>query len=131
MVESDINPFFTIKKLREGDELQMDQKYIKIRSNTDKVIAIHYKAPIERTIELEMFFENFNTIDRINYDIGGTGWVGANFRGLIDGKDSSLPVDYDYKILLLEEYKCLSKVELKHVKRSSKFRPRYTVADSN
>ena len=80
--------------------------------------------------QLEMFFEDFNPIDRINYDIGGTGWVGANFRGLIDGKDDSLPVDYDYKILMLEEYKCPTKVELKNIKRSSKFRPNFTLADS-
>ena len=78
MSESEISPFFTIKKVRAGDELKMDQKYIKIRSNSDKVIAIHYKAPMERTIELEMFFDSFNAIDRINYDIGGTGWIGAN-----------------------------------------------------
>lgn len=128
MEDNEISPFFTIKKIREGDSIQLDQKYIKVRSNTDKVIAIHYKAPIERTIELEMFFEDYNPIERLNYNIGDTGWVGANFRGLIDGKDKSLPVDYDYKILLLEEYKCLSKVELKHVKRSSKFRPNYTIA---
>ena len=69
MPENDINPFFTIKKVREGDELKMDQKFIKIRMNSNKVMAIHYKAPMERTIELEMFFENFNPIDRINYDI--------------------------------------------------------------
>ena len=94
MPESDINPFFIIKKVREGDELKMDQKF------------------------------------RINYDIGGTGWVGANFRGLIDGKDDSLQVDYDYKILMLEEYKCPTKVELKNLKRSSKFRPNFTLADS-
>ena len=130
MPGSDINPFFTIKKVREGDELKMDQKFIKIRMNSNKVMAIHFKAPMERTIELEMFFEDFNPIDRINYDIGGTGWIGANFRGLIDGKDDSLPVDYDYKILMLEEYKCPTKVELKNLKRSSKFRPNFTLADS-
>ena len=130
MPNSEINPFFTIKKVRGGEELKMDQKFIKIRMNSNKVMAIHYKAPMERTIELEMFFEEFNQIDRINYDIGGTGWVGANFRGLIDGKDDSLPVDYDYKILMLEEYKCPTKVELKSMKRSSKFRPNFTLADS-
>ena len=130
MPGSEINPFFTIKKVREGDKLKMDQKFIKIRMNSNKVMAIHFKAPMERTIELEMFFEDFNPIDRINYDIGGTGWVGANFRGLIDGKDDSLPVDYDYKILMLEEYKCPTKVELKNLKRSSKFRPNFTLADS-
>ena len=123
-MENDISPFFIIKKLREGEELRMDQKYIKIRMNSNKVMAIHYKAPMERTIELEMFF------DRVNYNIGGTGWVGANFRGLIDGKDDSLPLDYDYKILMLEEYKCPSRVELRSVKRSSKFRPKFTLADS-
>ena len=65
MEENDINPFFIIKKIREGDELKMDQKNIKIRMNSDKIMAIHYKAPMERTIELEMFFDKFNNIPRI------------------------------------------------------------------
>ena len=128
MENNEISPFFTIKKVRAGDSIKMDQKFIKVRSNTDKVIAVHYKAPIERTIELEMFFEDYDPIERLNYNIGDTGWVGANFRGLIDGKDKSLPIDYDYKILLLEEYKCPTKVELKNLKRSSKFRPNFTLA---
>lgn len=130
MSDNDIDPYFILQKLREGDELRMEQKYIKIRMNSDKVMAIHYKAPMERTIELEMFFDKFNPIDRVNYNIGGTGWAGSNFRGLIDGKDESLPIDYGYKILMLEEYKCPTKVELKHLKRSSKFRPNFTIADS-
>ena len=94
MVENDISPFFVLKKIRDGEELRMDQKHIKIRMNSDKVMAIHYKAPMERTIELEMFFDKFNPIDRINYNIGGTGWVGANFRGIIDGKDDSTLEQY-------------------------------------
>ena len=128
MENNEISPFFTLMKVRDGDSLKMEQKFIKVRSNTDKVIAVHYKAPIERTIELEMFFEDYNPIERLNYNIGDTCWVGANFRGLIDGKDKDLPVDYDYKILLLEEYKCPTKVELRNVKRSSKFRPNFTLA---
>ena len=44
-MENDISPFFIIKKLREGEELRMDQKYLKIRMNSNKVMAIHYKAP--------------------------------------------------------------------------------------
>ena len=63
MEGNEISPFFTIKKVRDGESIKMDQKFIKVRSNTDKVIAIHYKAPIERTIELEMFFEEYNPIE--------------------------------------------------------------------
>ena len=43
MVENDISPFFVLKKIRDGEELRMDQKHIKIRMNSDKVMAIHYK----------------------------------------------------------------------------------------
>ena len=31
---------------------------------------------------------------------------------------------------MLEEYKCPTRVELKNLKRSSKFRPNFTLADS-
>ncbi|WP_297983799.1 hypothetical protein [uncultured Methanobrevibacter sp.] len=128
MESNEISPFVTLKKVRDGETIEMEQKFIKVRTSSNKIMAVHYKAPMERTIELEMFFENFNSIERLNFDIGGTGDIGVSFRGLIDGKDSSLPEDYDYKILMLEEHKCPSKVEIKNIKRSSKFRPNFTLA---
>jgi len=126
MADTDISDYITLKKTKSGDTLSIEQKYVKVRSNTNKVLAIHYKAPMYLTAELEMYFDNFSTIDKLNLNIGDTGWIGVNYRGLIDGKANDLPEDYDYKILMLEEHKC-PKPEYRAVKRSSTFKPRFTV----
>ncbi len=85
-------------------------------------MAIHYRAPLYDTVEMERFFDNFSTIERLKMDIGDTGYIGVNYRGLIQGKSNVLPENYDYLVLLVEEFKCPKKEEYKNMKKSSKFR---------
>ena len=84
-------------------------------------MAFHYKAPLYLTIDLERYFEGMNSSTKLEYNIGDTGWASANFRGLIDGKDPDLNEDYDYKILVLEEFKCISREEIASYGKSSEF----------
>ena len=72
-------------------------------------------------IEFERFFENTATSERIYVDIGGTGDIGTQFRGIIEGKEKNYSQNIDHKILLLEENKCPSKEDLKKVKPTSRF----------
>ena len=71
--------------------------------------------------EFERFFEDTPTSERINVDIGGTGDIGAQFRGIIEGKEKNYSQNIDHKILLLEENKCPSKEDLKKIKPTSRF----------
>lgn len=121
MSDSNISQFIILKKIKSGETLKLDQKYVGIKSRQDKVMAIHYKAPMEKTIELERFFENFSPIEKIKLDIGETGGIGVNYRGMVKGKDNNLPEDYDYQILMLEEFKCPKKEEYLPPKKSSRF----------
>ena len=121
---SDINPYITMTKVRSGEQLKIEQKYVKIREGQNKVMAVSYQAPIYEIIEFERFFEDFAPSEKIKFNIGGTGSIGVNFRGIIEGNQKNFSKNIDHKIILLEEYKCPKKDEYKIPKRSSKFVPR-------
>ena len=128
MPNSEISEYITFKRTN-GEILKVNQKYVGIRARPDGTMAIHYKAPMEDTIEMEKFFDKFTNIEKLKMDIGDTGVFGVNYRGLIEGKDKNLPEDYEYKILMVQEFKCPKKEEYKNMKKSSEFRNR--LAKSN
>ena len=107
MVSSEIESYIKFTKINSGD--------------SNKIMTFSYKAPIFEMIEFERFFEDTPTSERINVDIGGTGDIGAQFRGIIEGKEKNYSQNIDHKILLLEEYKCPSKEDLKKIKPTSRF----------
>ena len=116
MDDNEISPYITMTKVRSGEKLQIEQKYVKIREGQNKVMAVSYQAPIYEIVELERFFEDFAPSEKIKFNIGGTGSVGVNFRGIIEGGQKNFSKNIDHKIILLEEYKC--------PKRSSRFVPK-------
>ena len=120
-MDSDISDYIILEKTKSKEQLKIKQEYVGIKSRQDRTMAIHYKAPMEDTIELERFFDSFNPIEKINLDIGGTGAIGTNYRGMLKGKDNNLPEDFDYQILMLEEFKCPKKDEFRQVTQSSRF----------
>ena len=109
MDDTDISPYITLTKVRSGERLQIEQKYVKIREGQNKVMAVSYQAPIS---------------EKIKFNIGGTGSVGVNFRGIIEGGQKNFSKNIDHKIILLEEYKCPKKDEYTIPKRSSRFVPK-------
>ena len=77
--------------------------------------------------DLERFFDDVIASEKLNVDIGGTGDFGVSFRGIIEGKEKNFSQNIDHKILLLEEFKCPSRDDLKHIKRTSRFVPRGSI----
>ena len=69
MDDTDISPYITLTKVRSGERLQIEQKYVKIREGQNKVMAVSYQAPIYEIIELERFFENFPPSEKIKFNI--------------------------------------------------------------
>lgn len=124
MDDNEISPYITMTKVRSGEKLQIEQKYVKIREGQNKLMAVSYQAPIYEMVELEMFFEDFAPSEKIKFNIGGTGSIGVNFRGIIEGGQKNFSKNIDHKIILLEEYKCPKKDEYAIPKRSSKFVPK-------
>lgn len=124
MDDNEISPYITMTKVRSGEKLQIEQKYVKIREGQNKLMAVSYQAPIYEMVELERFFEDFAPSEKIKFNIGGTGSIGVNFRGIIEGGQKNFSINIDHKIILLEEYKCPKKDEYAIPKRSSKFVPK-------
>lgn len=124
MDDNEISPYITMTKVRSGEKLQIEQKYVKIREGQNKLMAVSYQAPIYEMVELERFFEDFAPSEKIKFNIGGTGSIGVNFRGIIEGGQKNFSKNIDHKIILLEEYNCPKKDEYAIPKRSSKFIPK-------
>lgn len=124
MDDNEISLYITMTKVRSGEKLQIEQKYVKIREGQNKLMAVSYQAPIYEMVELERFFEDFAPSEKIKFNIGGTGSIGVNFRGIIEGGQKNFSKNIDHKIILLEEYNCPKKDEYAIPKRSSKFVPK-------
>ena len=124
MDDNEISPYITMTKVRSGEKLQIEQKYVKIREGQNKLMAVSYQAPIYEIVELERFFEDFAPSEKIKFNIGGAGSIGVNFRGIIEGGQKNFSKNIDHKIILLEEYKCPKKDEYAIPKRSSRFVPK-------
>ena len=124
MDDNEISPYIAMTKVRSGEKLQIEQKYVKIREGQNKLMAVSYQAPIYEMVELERFFEDFAPSEKIKFNIGGTGSIGVNFRGIIEGGQKNFSKNIDHKIILLEEYNCPKKDEYAIPKRSSKFVPK-------
>lgn len=108
-----------------GDEsIEIPESYVKLREGQNKLLAFNIKAPLFETAEIQKFFEGFNSSDKFNVNIAGTGDFSVNFRGIIDGKEKNFSQNTDHIILLLEEFYNPSKDEYKNFKRVSKFMPR-------
>lgn len=87
-------------------------------------MALSYVAPIFEIMDLENFFEEVISSEKLSMDIGGTGESKVSFRGIIDGKEKNFPQNLDHKIILLQEPTCLDDRENVQIMGFSKFKPR-------
>ena len=124
MFSSQISNEITITKSKFGQSLKLDQRRVKIRENQNGVMAVSYVAPVFEIMDLENFFEDVLSSEKLSMDIGGTGEFKVSFRGIIDGKSKNFPQNLDHKIILLQEPKCLDTIENIQLMGFSKFKPR-------
>lgn len=116
----------TVKKT--GESIELDQRRVQIRENQNGLMALSYVAPVFDIIDLEKFFDELLSSEKLTIDIGDTGESPVSFRGIIDGKGKKLPEDIDHKIILLQEPTCLDRLN-SQVKGFSKFKPRGKLSD--
>lgn len=129
MSSTEISNKIRITSVKTREFIELDQRRVQIRENTNGLMAVSYKAPLFETMELEIFFENLDSSGKLTVDIGGTGEFGVNFRGIIEGKEKNFAQNLDHKLILLETHKCPKPGEYIQVKRSSKFVPRGKISD--
>lgn len=93
-----------IRITKNPDEtIELDQNRVRIRENDKGLMAISYVAPIFEMMDLENFFEDLLTSEKIKMDIGGTGDFTVSFRGIVEGKGKNFPQNLDHRIILLQE----------------------------
>lgn len=124
MISSEISNKIKLTINKTGESIELDQRRVQIRENQNGLMALSYIAPVFEAMDLEDFFDNVDSSGKLTMNIGGTGDVSVNFRGIIEGKGKNFSQNLDHKILLLEEPHCHKPGEYIPVKRSSKFRPR-------
>ena len=124
MFDSQFSNKIVLTKTKNGESIELDQRRVQLRENKNGLMALSYLAPVFEIMDLEDFFDTIDYSGKLTMNIGGTGDVGLNFRGIIDGKGKNLPQNLDHKILLLEEHHCPKPGEYIQVKRVSKFMPR-------
>lgn len=114
---------------KSGETLELDQRRVKIRENENGLMALSYVAPVFEAMDLEIFFEDLLTSEKMMMDISGTGDFKVSFRGIVEGKNKNFPQNLDHKIILLQEPTCLDPRENIQLTGFSKFKIRGKISD--
>ena len=118
---------FTNNKTKKS--IKLDQRRVKIRQNQNGLMALSYVGPIFEIMDLETFFSDLLTSEKLSMNIGGTGDAVVGFRGIIEGKNKNFPQNLDHKIILLQEPKCSDPREEVQITGFSKFKPKNKISD--
>ncbi|MBQ2666435.1 hypothetical protein [Methanobrevibacter sp.] len=95
----------TIKKT--GESIELDQRRVRIREKENGLMALSYVAPAFEAMDLEDFFDGALSSEKLGMDIADTGEFTVSFRGIVDGKGTALPNNFEHRIILLQEVKFL------------------------
>ena len=107
----------------------LDQRRFKIRENQNGLMAVSYVAPVFEAMDMENFFEDVLTSEKMMMDIGDTGDFRVSFRGIVEGKGKNFPQNLDHKIILLQEPTCLDPRENIQLTGFSKFKIRGKISN--
>lgn len=86
MLNFGLSDYITLTRTRTNDSIKLDQRNVKIRENENGLMAISYIVPIFEISDIENFFDDVISSEKIMMDIGQTGEFRVSFRGIIDGK---------------------------------------------
>ena len=107
MFDSQFSNYITLTRKRTNESIKLDQRRVKIRENKNGLMAISYVGPVFEIIDIENFFDDIISSEKLDMNIGETGDSRVSFRGIIDGKGKNFPQNLDHKIILLQEPTCL------------------------
>lgn len=114
----------TLTNLKTRQSIDLDSRRVQIRQNRNGLMAVSYVAPVFDIMDLEGFFDEVISSEKLTINIGDTGESRVSYRGMVDGKGKSLPENLDHKIILLQKPTCLDDRENIQLKGFSKFKPR-------
>ncbi len=114
MVSNEIGTNIIFKK-QLGLNYEIDQKYVGLKMKENNVLSFNFRVPGALKDEVEEYFRRFKLGEPIMVDIGGTGDIRCNFKGIspvLKNKDEidqyflSATLQEDKKYDPLEEEKC-------------------------
>lgn len=107
MIDVQFSDKIVIAKDSSKQSIELNQRMVKIRENERGLMALSYVAPVFEVMDLENFFGDVLTGEKLLMNIGGAGDLAVSFRGIVEGKGKSLPQNLDHRIILLQEPKFL------------------------
>ena len=131
MFGSEISNRIVLRRNRTGESIELDQRRVQIRENQNGLMAVSYVAPIFEIMDVENFFEEVISSEKLAMDIGGTGEFKVSYRGIVEGKGGNLPQNLGHKIILLQEPTCLDDRENIQLTGFSKFKIRGRMSDKS
>ncbi len=129
MFTQDFTNKITITK-NSKESIELDQRRVKIRENKNGLMAVSYLAPVFEIMDVEDFFEDMLSSEKLTMNISDTGEFKVSFRGIVDGKGKALPQNLDHKIILLQEPICPESIMDVQLTGFSRFRFRDEISDS-
>lgn len=103
MTSSNIDNIVIFKK-HLGLNLEIDQSYVGLTMKEDNMLSFNFKVPEDLKNEVMEYFERFKMFEPIKVDIGNTGDISAQFKGISPvTKSSDNGTDYYFVSVLLQE----------------------------
>ena len=124
MFNDDFSNKITLRRLRTNESIDLDQRRVQIRQNQNGLMAVSYVAPVFDIMDLENFFDEVISSEKLTINISDTGESRVSYRGMVEGKGKNFPQNLDHKIILLQKPTCLDDSENVQVTGFSKFKPR-------
>ena len=116
MASGEIGTDITFKK-QLGLNYEIDQKYVGLKMKENNILSFNFRVPKSLKDEVETYFKRFKMGEPILVDIGGTGDIRCDFKGIspvlknkneFDQYFISVILQEDKKFDPLEEEKCES-----------------------
>ena len=104
-----------IFKKQLGLNFEIDQKYVGLKMKENNILSFNFRVPGELKDEVEEYFKRFKMGEPILVDIGGTGDIRCEFKGIspvlknkneLDKYFLSATLQEDKQYDPLEEEKC-------------------------
>ena len=94
-----------------GLNYEIDQKYVGLKMKENNILSFNFRVPGELKYEIEEYFRRFKLGEPILVDIGGTGDIKCDFKGISPVLKNKDEFDQYFISATLQEDKTYDPVE--------------------
>ena len=110
MSTSDIGNNVMFKK-QLGLNFEIDQKYVGLKMKENNILSVNFRIPGDLKDEVEGYFKRFKIGEPILVDIGGTGDIRCDFKGISPVLKNKNELDQYFISATLQEDKTYNPLE--------------------